>query len=155
MTLVFSPSVNLAVVDAPPAVETDWPMPTASDDENASMIIIVGLCPSSPCLDSSENITPELAIMNIEERSHLPGLASRARRMGLAKASPTITSWLTFSRSIVERISSTSSLRLSSSTVEPPPTKRMSCVKQPVPCMSGQAGRPTKPGPPTPPSTRS
>ena len=37
MTIAFSPSVNFAVLAAPAAVETELPMPSASDDENASM----------------------------------------------------------------------------------------------------------------------
>ncbi len=72
------------------ACETDWPMPRASDDEKASMIIIPGWWPSSACLDASLNITPELEMIMRLERSHLPGVASRARSIGLAKASPTM-----------------------------------------------------------------
>ena len=40
-----------------------------------------------------------------------------------------------------------SRLRLSSVTVHPPPDIRISWVKSPVPCISGQAGRPIVPGP--------
>ena len=67
--------------------------------------------------------------------------------MGLPKASPTIAMALTFSRSIVSSRSSTSRPRLSRVTAQPPPDMTMSWVMHPVPCMSGQAGRPTVPGP--------
>ena len=62
-------------------------------------------------------------------------------------ASPTIAMALTFSRSIVSSRSSTSSPRLSRVTALPPPDMTMSWVMHPVPCMSGQAGSPTAPGP--------
>ena len=42
MTRVFSPSMNLAVFAVPPAEDTDWPMPMASDEEKASTSIIAG-----------------------------------------------------------------------------------------------------------------
>src|SRR3546814_4180007 len=92
--------MNFAVALVPPAVDTDWPMPRASEEENASTIIIPGWCRSRPCLDSSLNMTPELEIITSDEMSYLSGDASRARSIGLAKASPTIAMALTPSRSM-------------------------------------------------------
>ncbi|MCB1014010.1 MAG: hypothetical protein KDB10_02685, partial [Acidimicrobiales bacterium] len=37
ITRALAPNMNLAVPDVPPALDTDWPMPRASEDENASM----------------------------------------------------------------------------------------------------------------------
>src|SRR3546814_18555837 len=103
--------MNFAVALVPPAVDTDWPMPRASEEENASTIIIPGWCRSRPCLDSSLNMTPELEIITSDEMSYLSGDASRARSIGLAKASPTIAMALTPSRSMVASISEMSSGR--------------------------------------------
>ena len=90
------------MVDEPAALLTDWPMPSASEDENASTIIIPGWWARSACLESSLNITPELEIITRLERSYLPGEASRARSIGLAKASPTMAIEFTDSRSMVD-----------------------------------------------------
>ena len=146
MTFVCSPTVNVAVVLAAPPVDTDWPMPTASDEENASTIIMPGWWASRPCLEASLNITPDDEIMNRLEMSYLPGLSSSTRSIGLAKASPTMAIVKTRSRSMVASISSMSRLRASSVTVEPPPDSVMSWVNRPVPCMSGQPGSPMGPG---------
>ena len=86
---------------------------------------------SRPCFDSSLNITPDDDTMNRLEMSYLPGAASRARSIGLAKASPTIAMVLTPSRSIVASSSSMSRLRASSVTEQPPPDRMISWVKQP------------------------
>ena len=48
------------------------------------------LCRSSPALVSADHITPLETITRSEEMSQRSGSASRARRIGLAKASPTI-----------------------------------------------------------------
>ena len=45
---------------------------------------------SRPALTSADHMTPELMISHSDEMSQRPGWASRAARMGLAKASPTI-----------------------------------------------------------------
>ena len=110
-TIVFSPSWNVAVWLALPPEETDWPMPTASDDEKASTSIIPGWCLSRPCLTGSLNITPDDATRNRLARSQRPGFSSSALSMGLPKASPTMAIWLTRSRSIVSNISTTSNFR--------------------------------------------
>ena len=57
MTTVFSPSVNWAVPPALAAEEMDWPMPSASEDENTSTRIRLGCCLSRACLTASLHIT--------------------------------------------------------------------------------------------------
>ena len=125
---MFSPRVKVAVCDALAPDDTDWPMPTASDDENASTSIMPGWCLSRPCLTASLNITPDEATRNRLARSQRPGFSSRALSMGLPKASPTMAIWFTRSRSIVSNISMTSNLRAVSVTELPPSDRMMSCV---------------------------
>ena len=146
ITREFSPSTNLAVPDEPPAVDTDWPRPMASDDEKASMSIIVGLWRSRPSLDSWLHITPDEVIMNTDERSQRSGSASRARRMGLAKASPTMVMACTPSRSVTSSSSPMSRWRASRVTLLPAPHRASWAVNMPVPCMSGHAGSSLMPG---------
>ncbi len=146
-TLVCSPSLKVAVSGSTPLADTDWPMPTASDELKASTIMAWGMWRSRPCLAGSENITPDDVNTNMLERSQRPGLASRARSMGLAKASPTMAVVLPLRSSMVSNSSSMSRWRLSRVTTQPPPERAMSWVMQPVPCMSGQAGTLTMPGP--------
>src|SRR3546814_7763355 len=88
--MVLRPGSNLAVLAACPPPDTDWPMPSASDDEKASIRNIWGLWRSRPCLVSSLHITPDDVMAMSDERSQRPSLASRAPRIGLAKASPTM-----------------------------------------------------------------
>ena len=128
MTTVFSPSENWAVPLALAAEEIDWPMPSASDDENASTRISVGRCLSRACLTGSLHMTPEDATMNMLARFQRSGFSSRARTIGLPKASPTMAIWLTPSRSIVSNISTMSRRRETSVTLEPPIDRMMSWV---------------------------
>ncbi len=67
--------------------------------------------------------------------------------MGLAKASPTMATVFTLSRSMVSRSSTGSKRRFVSVTTHPPTVMAAMAVNPPVPCMSGQAGRCSGPGP--------
>ncbi len=128
MTRDVSPSENLAVWEVPPALEIDWPMPMASDDEKASTRIRPGWWARRRCLESSLHITPDEAIMNRLDRSQRSGWASSWSRMGLEKVSPTSAICCTCSRSTVSSSSTQSSLRLVRVTVHPPMLRMMSCV---------------------------
>ena len=119
----------------------------ASEDEKASCRSIPGWWASRRCLDSSLHITPEEIMATRLDRSQRSGSASRARSIGLAKASPTMAIMLTPSRSTVSRSSTASKVRPVRVTTEPPVIIAMRAVNQPVPCMSGQAGTWTGPGP--------
>ena len=68
--------------------------------------------------------------------------------MGLAKASPTMTSPLTRSRSTVSSSSTGSNCREVRVTTRPPSLRHSSEVNPPVPCISGQAGIRVIPAPP-------
>ena len=82
---------------------------------------------------------------NSEVMLRSPGRASRARTMGLAKASPTIASRWTPSRSMVSMSSSASKWRLVKVTQVPPPWSTAWVLNAPVPCISGQHGTPIVP----------
>ncbi len=146
MTIVSGLSSNLAVLAIAPPPDTDWPIPRASELEKASMINIVGLWPSRPCLVSWLNITPEETMATSELRSQRSGWASRARRIGLPKASPTTAVLCTPSASTTSRNSVASKVRLGRVTTVPPPHSVVRAVNPPVPCISGQAGMPRLPG---------
>ncbi len=88
-----------------PPPETEAPMPRASDDENASSRTMFGFRARRPRLVSSLHMTPEDVIAIRLETSKRSGSASRARSMGLAKASPTMASTFTRSRPMVSRSS--------------------------------------------------
>ena len=105
----------------------------ASDEPSASTMMSRSLWRSSPAFVSAENMTPLEMITRNEERSQRPGSASRARRIGLAKASPTIDIEFTRLRSIVSSNSTASKRRFEQS-----PEKVTNAA---VPCMSGAAGR--------------
>ena len=128
MTRALSPRLNFAVCDVPPADDTDWPIPTASDELNASTSSMPGWCSRSRFLESSLHITPDEVIMNRLERSHRSGSASSAARIGLAKASPTRAICWTFSRSTVSSSSMTSRCRAVKVTTLPPMLRMMSWV---------------------------
>ena len=136
----------MAVVEVPPAVETDGPMPNASDDENASASIMPPWWRSRPCFVSSLHITPDDVMSRIELMSHFPGWSSSARSTGFANASPTHASANTFSRSMVSSSSAASNDRFSSVTMHPPEVMAASEVNMPVPCISGAAGITIGPG---------
>src|SRR3546814_16214290 len=78
--MVLRPGSNLAVLAACPPPDTDWPMPSASDDEKASIRNIWGLWRSRPCLVSSLHITPDEVMAMSVERSQRPSLASLNRK---------------------------------------------------------------------------
>ena len=137
----------MAVSAAAPAVDTEAPMLRASEDEKASCSSMFGWWARRACLDASLHITPEEMMAMRLDRSQRSGSASRARSIGLAKASPTMAIVLTPSRSTASS-SSTASNELPVRVTMPPPVIRvMSAVNQPVPCIRGQAGTCTGPGP--------
>ena len=129
-----------------PAPDTEEPMPSASEEENASSRSMPGWCASRASLDSWLHITPEETMATRLERSQPPGLASSARRIGLAKASPTMAMLVTASRSMVSSSSTASKVRPCSVTTEPPAESVDSPGKLPVPCICGHAGRNRAPG---------
>src|SRR6266508_5994487 len=90
MTLAFGDSSNDADSAAPSAVVVLDPIPIASDEPSASTMIRRGLWRSKPSLVSFDQITPEDKITRNDEMSQRSGSASRARRIGLANASPTM-----------------------------------------------------------------
>ena len=77
-------------------------MPIASDEPSASTRIRRSLWRSSPSLVSFDHITPDEMITRSDEMSQRSGSASRARRIGLAKASPTIV--IDFTRSCFDGV---------------------------------------------------
>ncbi len=97
-------------------------------------------------MTGSLNMTPDENTTRRLERSQRPGSASRARSIGLANASPTMAIEPTPSRSIVSSNSTTSKWRALRDTTEPPIESIIIALKDPVPCMSGQAGTKTGAG---------
>ena len=95
---------------------------------------------SSPALVSADHITPHDTMTRRDEMSQRSGSASSARRIGLAKASPTIDIELIRSRSTVSSSSTGSKRRPSSVTTLPPTIRLDMALNSPVPCISG-AGR--------------
>ena len=123
ITRALGPRVNLAVPASLPTAEADCPSPIASEELKASIRNMPGWWASNAAFTDSLHMTPELEINTRLDRSHLPGLASRAATIGFANASPTIARAPTARRSIVSRISVTFSVRSSSVTTDPPPTR--------------------------------
>ncbi len=115
------------------------PMPTASDELNTSTSSM-GWWASNCSLTGSLHMAPEEIVITSEPRSHLPGFSSSTASSGREKGSPTMTSPLTFSRSIVSSISTGSYRRDSRRQTRPPSASVVLAVKEPVPCMRGQAG---------------
>ena len=68
-TAQAGPIWNRAVWVVPPAVETDAPMPTASDEPNESNSAACGMCRNRPCLFSWLHITPDELTISTLERS--------------------------------------------------------------------------------------
>ena len=95
---------------------------------------------------SAEHITPDDRITRSDEMSQRSGSASRARRIGLANASPTIDIELIDLCSIVSSSSTGSKWRPSSVVTEPPIIRLLTVLNVPVPCISGAAGRLRGPG---------
>ncbi len=122
-------------------------MPSASDELNASTRTRVGLCRSKPRFVSSLHMTPDDTIPSSVGRCQRRGSLSSASKIGFANASPTIAIVFTFSRSTASRSSVASNRRDSSVTTEPPTASMPIELNAPVPCMRGQAGRWTGPGP--------
>ena len=102
---------------------------------------------ASPRLVSSLHMTPEETMPSSVDRCQRLGSRSSASKMGFANASPTIAIVFTLSRSTVSRSSVASNRRDSSVTTEPPTASMLIELNAPVPCMRGQAGRWTGPGP--------
>ena len=104
---------------------------------------------SKPSLVSCDQITPDDTMTRRLEMSQRPGSASRARRIGLANASPTIDIELIENRSTVSSSSTASKRRPSIVVTLPPSIRLLTALKKPVPCISGAAGRlrgrPTRP----------
>ena len=160
ITRTSGPKVKRAVCSAAVPLDTDVPMPSASDDEKASMSIMVGWWCNSARLVSSLHMTPDDTKARSVASFQCPGRSSRAARMGLAKASPTMATVFTFSRSTVSSSSTGSKRRPVRVTTQPPIPSAAMEVNAPVPCISGQAGRWTGPAPtmalrtpPSPPSS--
>ena len=86
--------MNLAVRTSPAAVMIETPKPTASDEPNESVRIMPPLWRSIPFFTSVDHITPDETTSFTDEMSQRPGFSSSAFSMGLANASPTITSEL-------------------------------------------------------------
>ena len=101
MTLVVAASWNDADAAAASAVVALVAIPIASDEPSVSTRISRSLWRSRPCLVSFDHITPDEMTTRRAERSQRSGSASRARRIGRPKASPTIVIDLTRSRSTV------------------------------------------------------
>ena len=118
--------MNDAVLAAAPPPETDMPMPSASDELNASTSSMPGWWASSRCLTGSLHIAPDEIIITSELRSHFPGCSSSTASSGREKGSPTMTSPLTFSRSMVSSISTGSYLRRLEQ-ADPPALGQRSC----------------------------
>src|SRR3546814_17496459 len=118
-------------------------MPSASDDEKASIRNIWGLWRSRPCLVSSLHITPDDVMAMSDERSQRHSLASRAPRIGLAKASPTMAMAFTPLASTSSSSSAGSKCRDGSRTTQPPAESNEKRGKEPVTYLSGQDGMPT------------
>src|SRR5438045_2358921 len=95
MTCTRGPIVKLAVSALAAADDTLDARPTASDDPRESTSRTLGRWPRRPALVSWLHITPDDVMARTLERSHRPGWASRAASIGLAKASPTMTTMFT------------------------------------------------------------
>ena len=95
-------------------------MPIASDEPSASTMIRRGLWVSRPSLVSLDHMTPEERMTRSDEMSHLSGSASRARRIGLANASPTIEVELIRNRSTASRKASALNDRSTAVVIDPP-----------------------------------
>ena len=146
ITRVVSARRNEADAAEASAVVALVAMPIASDEPSVSTRINRSLWRSSPSLVSFDHITPDEMITRSEEMSQRSGSASRARRIGLAKASPTIVIDFTRSRSIVSSSSTTSKWRPASVTIDPPADNVVKALNRPVPCISGAPGRLDGPG---------
>ena len=107
----------------------------------------MGWWASNRCLTGSLHMAPDEIVITSELRSHLPGFSSSTASSGSEKGSPTITSPLTFSRSMVSSISTGSYLRDSRRQTRPPSASVVLAVNAPVPCMRGQAGSNVTPTP--------
>src|SRR5215203_4831503 len=90
-TRVSWESENEAVSTAPLAEVIEAPMLMASEEAKVSTRYTAGWWRSRPSLVLADHMTPEDTIIFNDVRSHRPGDSSSARRIGLAKASPTIT----------------------------------------------------------------
>jgi hypothetical protein len=145
-TLVLGPSLNSAVAEVLSAVVVLDAMPMASEEPRESMRMSRPLWRRSPALVSALQITPELTITRRLLTSQRSGSASRARSIGLAKASPTIERLLTRSRCTVSSSSTGSKWRPSRVTMDPARASTFMALKAPVPCMSGATGTATGPG---------
>src|SRR3954453_23598431 len=89
MTLVDS--LNVKPLAVPPLDDdADDAMPTASDDPSVSMQRSRALCFIKPALVSAAHHPPKHTSSHNDEMSHRSGAASSSRRIGLAKASPTM-----------------------------------------------------------------
>ena len=128
-------------------VDTLLAMPIASLEPSESTMMRRSLCRRSPSLVSRDHITPEEMMTRRLERSQRSSLASSARNIGFANASPTIEIELIRADSMVDSNSSTSKFRPVSVVVDPPSNIVESELKKPVPCMRGAPGRPFGPGP--------
>ena len=121
-------------------------MPIASLEPSASTMISRLLWRSRPSLLSFDHITPDDTMTLSDEMSHRSGSASRARRIGLANASPTIDVELTPYCCTVSRNSSASKCRPVIVVTQPPTIRLLMALKSPVPCMSGAPGMLRGPG---------
>ena len=123
------------------------PKPTASEEPKESKRTMLGWCARSARFTSGDHMTPEeMMEMRLSSR-YSPRRSSRARSIGLAKASPTMATLLTAWWPTACHSSCGSKLTPPSVTIEPPAVSVMKAVKRPVPCMRGQAGRWRSPGP--------
>jgi hypothetical protein len=145
-TRVFGPIWNAAVWVDSDALTVEDAMPIASLEPSESTMIRRSLWRSRPALVAADQITPEETITRSDEMSQRSGSASSALRIGLANASPTIDIELTRSASTVSRSSTGSKRRPVIVTTLPPTIRLEIALKNPVPCMSGAAGRLRGPG---------
>ncbi len=140
------PIWNVAVAAASSDVTVLVAMPMASLEPRASTMIRRSLWRSRPALVSADHITPLEITTRSEEMSQRSGSASRARRIGLAKASPTIDIELIRSVWIVSSSSTGSKCRPSIVITLPPIIRLLMALNSPVPCIKGAAGRLRGPG---------
>src|SRR5438067_11791179 len=90
ITLVFGPGRNDAVDVTPSRLDVADASPGASDEPSESSNDSVGLYSRRRRLVASLHITPDEKMARRLSSVHRPGWASRAARIGLAKASPTM-----------------------------------------------------------------
>ena len=121
-------------------------MPIASLEPSESTMIRRSLWRSRPSFVAADQITPLDTITRSDEMSQRSGSASRARRIGLANASPTIDIELIRSVCTVSSSSTGSKRRPVIVTTLPPTIRLESALNSPVPCISGAAGRLRGPG---------